>query len=154
MGPAVWSTTLSSIATSRYPAILPTANLRGTTLGYNSRGDRKLVANDVGNRDTLVAEYYGLGYPAASDFSEHTPAINGDTVREARARVSRVTASPTIQRHGPPSRTPRARRSSGPLAAATPVTSPVPAGRYSSGTSIRRTCSSGPTRCCTTSPAT
>jgi RHS repeat-associated protein len=55
--------------------------LRFTTLGYNSRGDLKLTANVIGKRDTLVAEYYGLGYLAASDYSEYTPTLNGGTVR-------------------------------------------------------------------------
>jgi hypothetical protein len=65
------------------PDHFPTTDLRATTLGYNSRGDRLLIANGVGSRDTLVASYYGLGYLAASDFSEWTRTINGDSVRSS-----------------------------------------------------------------------
>ena len=58
-----------------------TTRLRETALGLNSRGDILVTANAAGKGDTLTARYYGLGYLAASFYSDTTISKGGITVR-------------------------------------------------------------------------
>ena len=63
--------------------------LRETALGLNSRGDLLRTANSAGKGDTLSATYYGLGYLAASFYSDTTISQNGPVRYTADDRFAR-----------------------------------------------------------------